>query len=343
MSIEPPQRPRQPADDRVSRRPRAATTASRPSTTRRSSTTPAGSASSPTPAAGASPGPAARSRRSRGARPPRRVRRRRRLVATGPGSRCRSIRPSSRRSLRAPVSPASGRPSSSFPAADGRGARGRRGPARSSADRSPPPASTIARWRTVPTDPAALGGAARGMPAGLRPGVRHAARSTRRGRPPDRRRLRAPRSSSPAAGSRPRPGRRVSATSSPSRPPRAGRSSTRASSPAPASPTSTPTCAIRRSASAYAIFHQRYATNTQPTWRLAQPFRAIAHNGEINTVRGNRSQVRGRAGDPAESASPRELTAAGPLSRRRRLRLAVPRRAASSCSSRPAGTSGRRS
>ncbi|HEX2755911.1 MAG TPA: hypothetical protein VHM48_10630, partial [Candidatus Limnocylindrales bacterium] len=42
----------------------------------------------------------------------------------------------------------------------------------------------------------------------------------------------------------------------------------------------------------YALFHQRYATNTQPTWRLAQPFRSIAHNGEINTVRGNRSQVR---------------------------------------------------
>jgi glutamate synthase (ferredoxin) len=39
---------------------------------------------------------------------------------------------------------------------------------------------------------------------------------------------------------------------------------------------------------AYALFHQRYATNTTPTWALAQPFRAIAHNGEINTVRGNR-------------------------------------------------------
>ncbi len=62
----------------------------------------------------------------------------------------------------------------------------------------------------------------------------------------------------------------------------------------------------------YALFHQRYATNTQPTWRLAQPFRAIAHNGEINTVRGNRSQVRGRAGDPAGVAAA-ELAAAGPL------------------------------
>ncbi len=48
----------------------------------------------------------------------------------------------------------------------------------------------------------------------------------------------------------------------------------------------------------YASFHQRYATNTQPVWRLAQPFRLIAHNGEINTVRGNREQVRGRANDP---------------------------------------------
>ncbi|MCC7260376.1 MAG: glutamate synthase large subunit [Alphaproteobacteria bacterium] len=39
--------------------------------------------------------------------------------------------------------------------------------------------------------------------------------------------------------------------------------------------------------SAYAIFHQRFSTNTAPVWRLAQPFRLIAHNGEINTVRGN--------------------------------------------------------
>ncbi len=39
--------------------------------------------------------------------------------------------------------------------------------------------------------------------------------------------------------------------------------------------------------SAFAIFHQRYSTNTFPTWRLAQPFRMLAHNGEINTVKGN--------------------------------------------------------
>jgi glutamate synthase (NADPH/NADH) large chain len=42
-----------------------------------------------------------------------------------------------------------------------------------------------------------------------------------------------------------------------------------------------------RFVSSFAIFHQRYSTNTFPTWKLAQPFRMIAHNGEINTVRGN--------------------------------------------------------
>ena len=40
-------------------------------------------------------------------------------------------------------------------------------------------------------------------------------------------------------------------------------------------------------ASTFAIFHQRYSTNTWPAWKLAQPFRTLAHNGEINTVRGN--------------------------------------------------------
>ncbi|MBO0710020.1 MAG: glutamate synthase large subunit [Acetobacteraceae bacterium] len=42
-----------------------------------------------------------------------------------------------------------------------------------------------------------------------------------------------------------------------------------------------------RFVSRFAIFHQRYSTNTFPTWRLAQPFRMLAHNGEINTVSGN--------------------------------------------------------
>ena len=42
-----------------------------------------------------------------------------------------------------------------------------------------------------------------------------------------------------------------------------------------------------RFVSSFAIFHQRYSTNTFPTWRLAQPFRMLAHNGEINTLKGN--------------------------------------------------------
>jgi glutamate synthase (NADPH/NADH) large chain len=37
----------------------------------------------------------------------------------------------------------------------------------------------------------------------------------------------------------------------------------------------------------FAVYHQRYSTNTFPTWQLAQPFRTLAHNGEINTLRGN--------------------------------------------------------
>jgi glutamate synthase (NADPH) large chain len=45
-------------------------------------------------------------------------------------------------------------------------------------------------------------------------------------------------------------------------------------------------------ASALAVVHQRYSTNTFPSWRLAQPFRMVAHNGEINTLRGNINLMR---------------------------------------------------
>ena len=57
----------------------------------------------------------------------------------------------------------------------------------------------------------------------------------------------------------------------------------------------------------FAMFHQRYSTNTRPTWERAQPFRALCHNGEINTIAGNARRVRERAGrlgaaDPADEA-----------------------------------------
>ncbi|MEX2367514.1 MAG: glutamate synthase large subunit, partial [Pseudohongiellaceae bacterium] len=46
---------------------------------------------------------------------------------------------------------------------------------------------------------------------------------------------------------------------------------------------------------AMCTFHQRFSTNTLPKWPLAQPFRMLAHNGEINTIRGNRNWARARA------------------------------------------------
>lgn len=49
-----------------------------------------------------------------------------------------------------------------------------------------------------------------------------------------------------------------------------------------------------RMQSAICLFHQRFSTNTQPRWKLAQPFRYLAHNGEINTISGNRAWARAR-------------------------------------------------
>ncbi len=62
----------------------------------------------------------------------------------------------------------------------------------------------------------------------------------------------------------------------------------------------------------FAIYHQRYSTNTFPTWRLAQPFRMLAHNGEINTLRGNANWMQSHEirmasdsfGDHAEDIKP---------------------------------------
>ncbi|MGR3494163.1 glutamate synthase large subunit [Citreimonas sp.] len=64
--------------------------------------------------------------------------------------------------------------------------------------------------------------------------------------------------------------------------------------------------------SAFAIYHQRYSTNTFPQWWLAQPFRMLAHNGEINTLKGNTNWMKsheirmasGAFGDMAEDIKP---------------------------------------
>ena len=50
-----------------------------------------------------------------------------------------------------------------------------------------------------------------------------------------------------------------------------------------------------RMESAICLFHQRFSTNTTPKWPLAQPFRYLAHNGEINTITGNRQWARARS------------------------------------------------
>jgi glutamate synthase (NADPH) large chain len=59
-----------------------------------------------------------------------------------------------------------------------------------------------------------------------------------------------------------------------------------------------------RLSSAIAVVHSRFSTNTLPRWNLAQPFRYIAHNGEINTVRGNRNWMTARESTLRSSALP---------------------------------------
>ncbi|GAC1492730.1 MAG: glutamate synthase large subunit [Vulcanimicrobiaceae bacterium] len=56
-------------------------------------------------------------------------------------------------------------------------------------------------------------------------------------------------------------------------------------------------------ASRFALFHQRFSTNSAPSWRLVQPFRHIAHNGEINTITGNRAWLEARGIKSAPGAS----------------------------------------
>jgi glutamate synthase (NADPH) large chain len=55
-----------------------------------------------------------------------------------------------------------------------------------------------------------------------------------------------------------------------------------------------PDLSDRRFATAVALVHSRFSTNTFPSWSLAHPYRFVAHNGEINTVRGNRNWMRAR-------------------------------------------------
>ncbi|MBI2380890.1 MAG: glutamate synthase large subunit [Gammaproteobacteria bacterium] len=73
-----------------------------------------------------------------------------------------------------------------------------------------------------------------------------------------------------------------------------------------------PDLADPRMQTAICLFHQRFSTNTAPRWPLAQPFRFLAHNGEINTISGNRLWARARAGKFASPVLP-DLQDAAPF------------------------------
>ncbi len=68
-----------------------------------------------------------------------------------------------------------------------------------------------------------------------------------------------------------------------------------------------------RMTSALALVHQRFSTNTFPTWDLAHPFRMIAHNGEINTLRGNVNWIRARQGAISSPILGKDLDKIWPL------------------------------
>ena len=68
-----------------------------------------------------------------------------------------------------------------------------------------------------------------------------------------------------------------------------------------------------RFASAMAIVHSRFSTNTFPSWPLAHPYRLVAHNGEINTVRGNRNWMRTREALLASDLLPGDISRLYPI------------------------------
>ena len=80
--------------------------------------------------------------------------------------------------------------------------------------------------------------------------------------------------------------------------------------------------------SALALVHSRFSTNTFPSWPLAHPYRYIAHNGEINTLKGNRNWMRAREALLAVGPVPRRARPRLPDLHARRLGLVVVRRGA---------------
>ena len=106
--------------------------------------------------------------------------------------------------------------------------------------------------------------------------------------------------------------------------------------------------ADERLETAICVFHQRFSTNTMPKWPLAQPFRMLAHNGEINTIMGNRNWSVARTPKYKTDLLP-DLPGSGPLSQSHRFRLLKPgqyardagyrRYGPASCGAQPGATS----
>ncbi|MGZ4685639.1 glutamate synthase large subunit [Oryzihumus sp.] len=74
-----------------------------------------------------------------------------------------------------------------------------------------------------------------------------------------------------------------------------------------------PDLSDRRVATELALVHSRFSTNTFPSWPLAHPYRLIAHNGEINTVKGNRNWMRARESQLASDIIPGDLERLFPI------------------------------
>ncbi len=70
----------------------------------------------------------------------------------------------------------------------------------------------------------------------------------------------------------------------------------------------------KRMASAMALVHQRFSTNTFPSWKLAHPYRMVAHNGEINTVRGNNNWMAAREASVASPLFGADINKLWPIS-----------------------------
>ena len=119
-------------------------------------------------------------------------------------------------------------------------------------------------------------------------------------------------------------------------------SSTRGCSPRTSSARSSPTCPTRASTAGWPSSTRRFSTNTFPSWPLAHPYRYLAHNGEINTLRGNRNWMRAREALLESDAHPRRPRAALPHLRSRRQRLGHLRRGARAAAPRGAEPGPRR-